>query len=122
MAWSGYVCYNVGEPQGALTPRGSRIASAVWFFLRLPVLADREPLQYHRGKVRRTGYQLKHCLNKTKSVMAVTSLRKPLKREHRWEGVWHRAASALRASILQPRPCRPTVIEPSRNHPDLAQT
>ena len=32
---------------GALTPRGSRIASAVWVWLRLLVLADGEPLHCH---------------------------------------------------------------------------
>lgn len=52
--------YNRGEPQGALTPHGSRIASAVWLlFLRLLVLADREPLHYRCQEPQQTGSELK---------------------------------------------------------------
>ena len=52
--------YNRGEPQGALTPHGSRIASAVWLlFLRLLVLADREPLHYCGQKTQQAGSELK---------------------------------------------------------------
>ena len=97
--------YNRGEPQGALTPHGSRIASAVWLLgygslsLRIgsrSAIAVKNPSKLEANS--------RIAAIKAKTVMASTSLRRSLAREHRVErGVVPRRLCASYLLVLRPR-------------------
>ena len=108
----GCVCYNAGEPQGAVTPHGSRIASAVWsYFGGSPSLriGSRSSITATNCTVLAASSRIATAI-RTKSVMVSTTLPfRPALGDRSGKRCGTAPPPLFVAYILLPQPCTATV-------------